>query len=284
MEQAIDKEIGEIGRTAESSLDRERGDIGPTPQNDRLGVRLRKHLAAEVSKEHTDILMLTCCFISGLLDSVVYSAYGTFVSMQTGNTIFVGLGASGQNANKPFGWAKSLTSIFCFILGSFFFSRYCRLLGPLRRSTLFSSFLIQAVFIIVSAALVEVGTIDGEVNVAFRTIMWLEEIPIAMLSFQSAGQMVTSRNLGLNEIPTVVLTSVLCDFASDPGLGKKDNVRRNRRALAFVLILVGAIVGGWIAKALGGMESVMWIAGGIKLLITIAWVLWPQMPQLAIPI
>ena len=118
----------------------------------------------------------------------------------------------------------------------------------------------------------------------FRTIRWLEEIPIAMLSFQSAGQMVTSRNLGLNEIPTVVLTSVLCDFASDPDLAKKNNVRRNRRGLAFTSILIGAIVGGWIAKVLGGLQSVVWIAGGIKLLITFAWVLWPQMPQLAIPI
>ena len=150
--------------------------------------------------------------------------------------------------------------------------------------TLSSSFLIQAVFVLVSAALVETGTIDGEVNVSVRTIKWLEEIPIAMLSFQSAGQMVTSRILGLNEIPTVVLTSVFCDFASDPELGKKNNLRRNRRALAFTGILIGAIVGGWIAKASGGMESVVWIAAGIKLLITFAWVLWPQTSQLALAI
>lgn len=148
--------------------------------------------------------------------------------------------------------------------------------------TLSSSFLIQTVFVLVSAALVEIGIIDGEVNVSVRTIKWLEEIPIAMLSFQSAGQMVTSRILGLNEIPTVVLTSVLCDFASDPELGKKKNQRRNRRGLAFAMILIGAIVGGWIAKASGGMESVLWIAGGIKLLISCAWALWPQLPQLAI--
>ena len=46
--------------------------------------RLRQHFAAEITTNHADILLLTCCFISGLVDSTVYNAYGTFVSMQTG--------------------------------------------------------------------------------------------------------------------------------------------------------------------------------------------------------
>lgn len=46
--------------------------------------RLRLYLTAEVTTDHTDILMLSCCFISGLVDSTIYNAYGTFVSMQTG--------------------------------------------------------------------------------------------------------------------------------------------------------------------------------------------------------
>jgi hypothetical protein len=46
--------------------------------------RLRAHLTEEVSTAHADILLLTCCLISGLVDSTIYDAYGTFVSMQTG--------------------------------------------------------------------------------------------------------------------------------------------------------------------------------------------------------
>ena len=45
---------------------------------------LRAHLIEEVSTAHADILLLTCCLISGLVDSTIYNAYGTFVSMQTG--------------------------------------------------------------------------------------------------------------------------------------------------------------------------------------------------------
>ena len=48
--------------------------------------RLRAHLNEDVSTSHADILMLTCCLVSGLVDSTIYNAYGTFVSMQTGTS------------------------------------------------------------------------------------------------------------------------------------------------------------------------------------------------------
>ncbi|KAJ3577142.1 hypothetical protein NPX13_g3429 [Xylaria arbuscula] len=35
--------------------------------------------------------LLVCCFATGLTDGTLYNAYGTFVSMQTGNTVFVAL-------------------------------------------------------------------------------------------------------------------------------------------------------------------------------------------------
>ena len=112
----------------------------------------------------------------------------------------------------------------------------------------------------------------------------MEEVPIALLSFQSAGQIVGSRALGISEIPTVVVTSVLCDLASDPALVSPltRNAKRNRRVLAFVGILIGAIAGGSIAKVTGGMEAVLWLAGGIKVVVTCSWVLWPEKPHLAI--
>ena len=60
-------------------------DQKPTPRK-RPGfiTRLQAHLNEDVSTSHADILMLTCCLVSGLVDSTIYNAYGTFVSMQTG--------------------------------------------------------------------------------------------------------------------------------------------------------------------------------------------------------
>lgn len=49
--------------------------------------RLRNYLFVEVTASHADILLLICCIISGLVDSTIYNAYGTFVSMQTVSTL-----------------------------------------------------------------------------------------------------------------------------------------------------------------------------------------------------
>ena len=129
------------------------------------------------------------------------------------------------------------------------------------------------------------GYITGMVNNTSSGINWKTEIPIVFLSFQAAGQIVTSRNLNLSEIPTVVLTSVICDFASDPSLlaPLAQNVKRNRRFLAFVGILAGAIAGGWISKAASSMQPVLWLAGGLKLSVAVAWAWWREKAPAATP-
>lgn len=244
--------------------------------------RLHTHLTAEITTSNATAIMLTCCLISGLVDSAIYNAYGTFVSMQTGNTIFLGLGGATslhQPPNpKPYGWAKSLTSIACFCLGCFVFSHLSRWVGPLKRGTLVASFLLQSVIVLVAAAVVQAGAVDGNLGTIPSDIDWKSEIPVALLSFQSAGQIIGSRTLNLAEIPSVVLTSMLCDIASDPNLtgSWKSNVKRNRRTMAFLGILVGAIVGGFISEGTGKMQVVLWIAGALKLLITFAWLVWPH--------
>lgn len=102
----------------------------------------------------------------------------------------------------------------------------------------------------------------------------LELLPLGFLAFQSGGQIVTSRILGFNEVPTTVLTSVYCDLASDSKFFVKDNVKRNRRMCAVVFILGGGIAGGFIAKTTAGLAAALWLAAAIKLCIAIAWSLW----------
>ncbi|KAL9612491.1 MAG: hypothetical protein Q9167_002922 [Letrouitia subvulpina] len=199
--------------------------------------------------------------------------------MQTGNTIFVGLGGSqGAEASKPYGWAKSLTSIFFFFLGCFLWSRFSRLLGPQQRRTLVWSFFLQTLAMFLVAGLVAGGAINGARSTIPNDIDWLQEIPVAILSFQAAGQLAGSRALNLSEIPTVVVTSLIYDFGSDPGLRKPltQNVKRNRRGLAFLGILVGAVVGGWVSRETDRMESALWIAAAVKMLVTVSLVVWPE--------
>ena len=167
-------------------------------------------------------------------------------------------------------------SIVCFVLGSFFFSRLSRFFGPQRRRTLVLSFLLQSACILVAAGTIQSGAIAGEVPPVVKDIVWNQIAPISLLSFQSAGQIVGSRGLNLSEIPTVVVTSLLCDLWSDPDIAKPRNVKRNRRAVAFTLTLIGAIVGGWMSKATSSVTAALWLAGGVKVMIVLAWSAWAK--------
>ncbi|KAG9231379.1 hypothetical protein BJ875DRAFT_487061 [Amylocarpus encephaloides] len=90
---------------------------------------------------------------------------------------------------------------------------------------------------------------------------FLEFVPLAILAFQSSGQIVTSGLLGFNEIPTTVLTSVYCNIVDDPKLTAKDNVKRSQRVAAAISIIVGGIASGWISTSPVRLSTKFWIAG-----------------------
>ncbi|KAL4867530.1 hypothetical protein BDV12DRAFT_171111 [Aspergillus spectabilis] len=232
-----------------------------------------------LSPKYADLICLVLCFITGLCDSAAYNAWSCFLAMQTGNTIFLGLGASNQPTGKHWGWLKSLISIVSFFTGSLAFSLYGRHLGNRKRMTLFTSFLFQTSLIIIAVALLEGDLIphtEAEATTLTGGRLFLELIPIALLAFQSAGSITSARAMGYNEIPTVVLTSVYFDVASDPKIVKelKKNVKRNRRVGGVVMLLLGAIAGGWLSRSSGGMESALWLSAGLKGVIGLGWVVW----------
>lgn len=250
-----------------------------------------QYFNSEIAMEHADIPIIACCLVSGLCDSSAYNAWSCFVSMQTGmiilpsqqslltvagNTIFLALGASGQPTSNPFGWLKSLVSLASFCLGCFVFASTSRV-NSKSRGTLAMSFVVQSVFIIIAAALVQAGVVPqphGLVTESRSKTNLIELLPLGFLAFQSGGQIVASRILEFNEVPTTVLTSVYCDIASDPKLLARDNVKRNRRVAAVMFVLVGGIAGGWISRSKAGMSTSLWIAAGIKLVIALSWSLW----------
>lgn len=251
-------------------------------------------LNVPISLDHADIPILACCLVSGLCDSSVYATWSCFVSMQTGmwycvsaghssyltcratgNTIFLALGASNQPYNRPYGWLKSMISILFFIIGCFTVSQ-TRHVGPLLRRTLGMSFLVQSLCIFIAAALVQSKVVPDSFITSQAEVDFKELIPLALLAFQSGGQMMTSRLMGFNEVPTTVLTSVYCDLISDPKIlaPVKENVKRNRRFLAIVAILVGGVCGGWLTRSRASMSAALWISGLIKLVISIAYSVW----------
>ena len=259
---------------ARNGLDRA---VAARPTRRRAAAR---YWAAEVSRDGAIGPIIACCVVAGLCDSSAYNAWSCFVSMQTGNTIFLALGASGQPAAHPDGWRRSLVSIALFFAGCLAFGA-TRRLHPLQRRTLAASFALQALCVFAAAALVQAGVVPTVGATAQGSI---EMLPLGLLAFQSGGQIVTSRLLGFNEVPTTVLTSVYCDLASDPRLLAPlgENVKRNRRVAAVVAILAGGVAGGWLYRSAAGMASALWLGGAIKLAIAFSWSLWKDV-HLRIP-
>lgn len=101
-------------------------------------------------------------------------------------------------------------------------------------------------------------------------------LPLAMMSFQSAGQIVASRMLDYTELPTVVLTSTYCDLMVDPALFTApllENPKRNRRFVSAVVLMLGAALGGYLTRG-QSIAGALWIAASIKVAIGAAWLFW----------
>ena len=76
--------VGEKHSEVTDGLSYDTAKTSPAPNPKSIRIKeLKKHLSVEVTTSHADILLLICCIISGLVDSTIYNAYGTFVSMQT---------------------------------------------------------------------------------------------------------------------------------------------------------------------------------------------------------
>ena len=169
-----------------------------------------------------------------------------------------------------------LCSIGCFAIGCISFARFHKLVGGSRlRRTVFSSFALQTICVAIAAAIIQSGIIDGRYPSGRdpNDVNFTELSAIALLSFQAAGQIVNSRGLGVGEVPTVVITSLVCDLVSDEMLfaGLTKNGKRNRRFIGFVLTLLGGITGGWISKSTGHVGPSLWFVAAIKACITLYW-------------
>lgn len=75
MAQVVEHQIQSQARHAENSTisitDQERGD----PQGEKQLKKetgMSRHFRVEISTQNADVLMLTCCLISGLMDSTIY--------------------------------------------------------------------------------------------------------------------------------------------------------------------------------------------------------------------
>ncbi|KAK3617459.1 hypothetical protein LTR56_025286 [Elasticomyces elasticus] len=243
----------------------------------------RRSILGPVTKDYGDWPLLVCCLVTGLVDAASFKNWGMFVGMQTGNTVILGLSTAGLPAN-PYAWLTTLISIIAFLVGAFATFRVSKVVtpeGPNRNRLWASSlFMGQALLILLSAALATpfglipqepggMGRNDLPDPDVIHNIRIVSLIP--PLAFQSGMQIATSRLLGFNELPVNVITSTYCDIMGDFKLMATNNVRRNRRVGAVVLLLIGSISSGWMLRSEGGLMSVLWLSGGLKFVTAVAY-------------
>lgn len=228
-----------------------------------------RYLQHELDPRRGDILLLFCYIITGLLDSSAVFIWGSFVSMQTGNTVYFGLGLVGTDDDR---WIKSGVSIAGFCLGSVCFAAFHRAFAPRQRWVLCASFVVQLICVTIAAIIVTIFRPARDASLS-----WVVLVPLALVAFQSSGQAVTSRVLSYNGLTSVVLTSIYCDLFSHPDfLSKKviSNAEELRRAGAVVCLLFGVVLGGLWAHSSVGLMGALWTAAVLKSIITIAWLAW----------
>lgn len=240
------------------------------PSNASSSHRFKRYMTVDIDRTYGDLILLLCFLVTGLLDSSAVNVWGAFVSMQTGNSIYLGLGVVTPSSSTR--WIRSLVSIGAFCFGAFCFSRFHRAFGPKRRWVLIVSFATQLLMIVIAALVETFAPFEDS------SIDWSIIIPLGIVAFQSSGQAVVSRALEFNSMTSVVLTSSYCDLFSDPGLfaGITRNAERNRKVAAVALLLLGAVCGGLWAKSEIGMAGAMWTAVVVKAGIVVGWLFWRE--------
>ncbi|RMY44527.1 hypothetical protein D0865_10495 [Hortaea werneckii] len=274
------------------TTDQERATLLGKPDHGQFTmIRVRNHFDVNLSKKWGDLALLLCYIITGLLDSSSVQVWGSFVSMQyvtslilliysktyankenrTGNTVYLGLGIIAPTESTR--WIRSGISIGCFCLGSMMFGHFHRYFGGRKRWVMVTSYGLQVLCMVGAALMVSLGPQTGSGG---AVSVWIG-LPLALIAFQSGGQAYTSRVLQYGGLTSVVLTSIYCDLFSDAKLfaALTENVERNRRTAAPILLLVGAMIGGVWAHSSVGLAGSLWSAVGLKFLITLGWAFWP---------
>lgn len=237
--------------------------------------KFRSHMNQEIDTDRGEFVLLLGYIITGLIDGSAVFIWGAFASMQTGNTIYLGLGLADPSSGNR--WVKSLLSISCFCLGATVFAWYHRFFGAKKRWVMISSYLLQTLLIVAAAVIV---TLDGTTEEDKEKLRWAVMVPLALMAFGSVGQCISSRVLDKNSLTSVVLTSIYCDLFSDPRLlSFSGNPSRGQRMAAPIGVLLGALAGGFWAHSDIGLPGALWTAAGFKFCIVVAWMKWKVAPE-----
>ncbi|MCJ1353150.1 MAG: hypothetical protein MMC33_003135 [Icmadophila ericetorum] len=216
----------------------------------------RKYFLQEVSLDvflEFELHLLTFC--TGIIDAATFSNYRLFCSKQTGNTVALALMAFGSS-DMEHNEQSVVLSFGGFISSALLFGWAGNLIGPRRRLWLLLNSFISTILMISATVLIYHEDIETKGHCTMAVI--------GLLALVCGAQLQLALSIRMPELNTTMITVAITSLVSDPKLLSRRNPVRDRRALYWVSILVGALVGA-LASRLGGPMFAISLAAAVKI-------------------
>lgn len=191
----------------------------------------------------------------GALDTITFSAYHVFTSKQTGNIVFMAMALLDQSPSRQ-NEVNIVISFVAFVIGSAAFGWGGNFMGHKRRYWLLLNSLISTI-LLYAAALTQLLRDPEE---ATWQQIDLDFVIIAFCALASSAQFSLATNARGLELNTSVVTGTIVTFATDQRALALHNPARNRRALFFLSLLAGALVGATMVRFSGAAAALFCVA------------------------
>lgn len=226
--------------------------------------RVWAYLTDEIREDlllESELVLLS--FATGIQDAASWADYGCFASNQTGNALFLAIGAAGLE-----GTAYSLPhvgiSLGAFLAGGWAVGQIGNFFGVRKRLWLITSSAFQTALVYATAAIQYSLPIKQDSPAALAGIF--------LLAFSSGAQVALGRSLKITDITTAMATAAFIDVAADPCLLKIQNRQRNRRVIFLLMLVGGCFVGAFSQAAINSTFAII-LCAVCKTVVTFAFLM-----------
>ncbi|KAG0698892.1 hypothetical protein DFH29DRAFT_1070940 [Suillus ampliporus] len=245
---------------------------------------LKKYLLTEVDEERSMVPMAGYCFMTGVINALIFSAIFIWCGSQTGNTVQLALSlAHLLNWQRDYTFRlvdqQAFCSLIAFVFALFLGARVGDRIGCKTRAWLFLGTFIQTLLTIASAVLMWEGR-EKSVADARDDPAWSDELSFLFTGFLSASmglQGVMAKRFNTHFSTTVALTTTWCELIADPKLLDFRRLVPSRDHK--ILTVICFMLGGFVARASLdkiGSANTLGIGAGIRLAISVWWLFAPE--------
>lgn len=204
-------------------------------------------------------LLFGLTFIAGLVDAVTFLKLGeVFVANMTGNVVLLGLGIGGA---KEISIGGSFVAIAAFMVGALTGGRLSRRAGESGAHLLLVTTIVEIVLMLAAAAAAYVFGTGGLSGYAIIAAL------AALMGLQNASV----RSLGIADITTTVITTIMAGIAADSTPAGGTNTRVRRRLGSVLLMFGGALIGAMLVFTFGVSPTLAAAALTLAVLSLWAW-------------